>query len=126
MIDLSKPWPFALNRRTAALFLVGFAVAIAALYFFDRPISQWSRDAAQPVRQTFRWITRWGESDWILIPTVLGLLGGWLLSLVTRDRIKLVAQQFATICGFIFVGVGLPSLIVRETIRQLLGRLSDH
>lgn len=121
MIDLSKPWPFGLNRRSVVPMFAGFAVLIALLYFVDRPISQWAQEAGQPVREVFRWITRWGESDWILIPTALGLLGGWLLSLATRERLQRVARQFAAICGFIFVGVGLPSLIA-TLLKRAFGR----
>lgn len=121
MIDLSKPWPFGLSRRSVLPILIGFAVAIAALYLLDHPISQWAQETAQPVRPFFRWITRWGESDWILIPTVIGWLGGWLLSLATRERMKLVAGQVAAICGFIFVGVGLPSLAA-TLLKRAVGR----
>ncbi|MBN9309497.1 phosphatase PAP2 family protein [Devosia sp.] len=121
MIELDKTWPPGLNRRTALPFVAGFVLVIAVLYLFDHAISAWGQEVSQPVRYVFRWITRWGESDWILIPTVLGWLGGWLLSRVTRDRIKLVAAEFAAVTGFIFVGVGLPSLVA-TLLKRAFGR----
>lgn len=121
MIDLSKPWPLGLSRRTALPWLAGLAVAIVALYFVDRPISVWAQGAAESMRAVFLWLTRWGESDWVLIPTFIGWLGGWLLSFVTRDRLKVVAGQFAAVTGFIFVGVGLPGLI-SALLKRGIGR----
>ena len=121
MIDLSKPWPLGLSRRNVLPILVGFALAIAALHLLDHPISQWAETTARPVRPVVRWITRWGESDWILIPSLIGWLGGWLLSLGTRERMKQVATRFAAISGFIFVGVGLPSLAA-TLLKRALGR----
>lgn len=121
MIDLSKPWPFGLSRRTALPFVIGFIVVILVLHLADRGISAWGQEVAEPVRGVFRWITRWGESDWILIPTALGCLGGWLVSLLARDRVQRVARQFAAVTGFIFAGVGFPGLIA-AVLKRVFGR----
>lgn len=101
--------------------LVGFVVLIVALHMLDRPISEWAQATAEPARGFFRWLTRWGESDWVLIPTFIGWLGGWLMSLLTRERLKVVAGQFAAMCGFIFVGVGFPGLI-SALLKRGIGR----
>ena len=121
MIDLSKPWPFGLSRRSAPLFALGFAVLIIALYWLDRPLSAWGQGLPDGVRAFFEWMTQWGESDWILILTFIAWLGAWLLSLLTRDNIRRALRELATVAGFIFLGVGLPSL-VSTLLKRIIGR----
>lgn len=121
MIDLSKPWPFGLSRRRAPLFALGLAVLIAALYWLDRPLSVWGQGLPDGVRVLFEWITRWGESDWILIPAFISWLVAWLLSLLTRDNIRRAMRELAALAGFIFLGVGLPSL-VSTLLKRIIGR----
>lgn len=121
MVDLSKPWPFGLSRRNALPYLLGFAVLIVVLYVLDRPLSVWGQGLPDGVRGFFRWMTRWGQSDWILIPSLIALLLGWLLSLVTRDNLRLAAREFTALAGFIFLGVGLPSLVA-TLLKRIIGR----
>lgn len=121
MIDLSKPWPFGLSRRSAPLFVLGFAVLIVALYWLDRPFSVWGQGLPEAVRAAFRWMTQWGESDWILIPTLIAWLVAWLLSLLTRDNIRLALRELAAIAGFVFLGVGLPGL-ASALLKRIIGR----
>jgi undecaprenyl-diphosphatase len=121
MIELSKSWPFGISRKNALLFALGFAVLIAGLYFLDRPLSVWGTGLPQDVRDFFEWVTEWGESDWILIPTLIAWLVAWLLSLVTKENIRLALRELAAISGFIFVGVGLPGLIV-TILKRIVGR----
>lgn len=121
MTDFSKPWPFGLSRRNALYFAAGFAVLIALLYFLDRPISVLGTGLPDDVRRVFRWITRWGESDWVLIPTFVAWLVAWLLSLVTRDKLKAALGELAALSGFVFVGVGFPGLI-SAILKRVFGR----
>lgn len=121
MIDLSKPWPFGLSRRNAPLVALGFAVLIAALYWLDRPLSAWAQGLPDNVRAVFFWITKWGKSDWILVPTFVAWLVAWVLSLVTRDNIRLALGELAALAGFIFLGVGLPGL-VSTLLKRAIGR----
>jgi len=121
MIDLSKPWPFGLSRRRAPLFVLGFAMLIAALYWLDRPLSVWGQGLPDGVRAFFHWATEWGESDWILIPTAISWLVAWLLSLLTRDNTRRALRELATLSGFILLGVGLPSL-VSTLLKRIVGR----
>lgn len=121
MPDLSNPWPFGLSRRNALLYVLGFAVLIAALYWLDRPLSVWGQGLPDGAQAFFHWVTEWGESDWILIPTFIAWLLAWLLSLITRDNIRLAAREFAALAGFIFLGVGLPSLAA-TLLKRIVGR----
>ena len=121
MRHLSKPWPFGLDRSTFWWFLAGFALLIVALHLFDRPISVWGTGLPPDVVAFFRWLTRWGESDWILVPSFTGIVLAWLLSLVTRDRLRLWARELLAVCGFIFLGVGVPSLAA-SLLKRTIGR----
>jgi membrane-associated phospholipid phosphatase len=73
------------------------------------------------VQQAFEWITRWGMSDWILYPTVIAWLVAWLLSLVTREKLKRALGELAAFSGFIFLGVGAPGLI-SALLKRSIGR----
>lgn len=121
MIDLSKPWPTGLSRRRAPWFALGFVVLIAALHLLDRPISVWGQGLPDNVRAVFFWITQWGKSDWILVPTFIAWLAAWLLSLLTRDNLRLALQELAALAGFIFLGVGLPGLAA-TLLKRAIGR----
>ncbi|KQU99271.1 phosphatase PAP2 family protein [Devosia sp. Root105] len=121
MIELSKPWPFGLTRRRAPWFVLGFFVLIAVLHLLDRPLSAWGQGLPNNVRAVFFWITEWGKSDWILIPTCIAWLVAWLLSLLTRDNLRLALREVAALAGFIFLGVGMPGLVA-TLLKRAIGR----
>lgn len=121
MIDLSKPWPLGLTRRRAPWFILGVIAVIAALHLLDRPISAWGQGLPENVRAVFFWITQWGKSDWILAPSFIAWLAAWLLSLLTRDNLRLALQELAALSGFIFLGVGLPGLVA-TLLKRAIGR----
>lgn len=121
MHQLSKAWPLGLGRSNAIWFAVGFVALIAALHFLDRPLTAWTEGLSPDVRAFFRWMTRWGESDWILVPSLLGLVLAWIVSLVTRDRIRLWARQVLLLSSFIFLGVGVPGLVA-TLLKRIIGR----
>ena len=110
-----------LNRRTAWLFAAGFVVVIVGLHGLDRPVSLWAAGLPDEVRRLFNWLTRWGESDWILVPSLVAVLIAWLLSRVTRERLRQWSLRLMSISGFIFLGVGLPGL-VSAVLKRAIGR----
>lgn len=120
MIDLSKPWPFGLSRRSAPWFALGFAVLIIALHWIDRPISAWGQGLPDGVRAFFHWVTDWG-SDWVLIPAFVAWLAAWLLSRLTRDNLRRALRELAALSGFIFLGVRLPGLVAM-LLKRVIGR----
>jgi undecaprenyl-diphosphatase len=121
MRDLARSWPLGLSRRTAWLFVAGFVAAIATLHLLDRPLSVLGTGLPDGVRSFFTWLTRWGESDWILVPSLAGVLIAWLVSLLTRDRLRAWARHLMAVSGFIFLGVGLPGL-VSAILKRVIGR----
>jgi membrane-associated phospholipid phosphatase len=121
MNRLSRPWPFGLAQKNILWFAVGFVAVIVLLHLLDHTLSIWGGELPAEVRSIFRWLTRWGESDWILIPSLAGVVLAWLLSLVTRDRLREWARQIISVCAFIFLGVGLPSLVA-TLLKRIIGR----
>ena len=121
MHHLSRPWPFGLSRRTALWFLLGFVVLIGLLHPFDHALIVWGEGLPDTIHAVFKWITRWGESDWILIPSLCGFGLAWLVSIATRDRLRVWARQLMVLSSFIFAGVGLPSLVA-TLLKRIIGR----
>jgi len=143
MRHLCRSWPLGLSRSTVWWFLAGLAILLALLYPLDHPISAWCARLpdwlsvglaargdgeplwqgafALPVRSFFAWMTRWGESDWILITSLSAAGMGWLIWLVGRDGIRAWGRHVIILASFIFLGVGLPSFAA-TLLKRLIGR----
>jgi membrane-associated phospholipid phosphatase len=121
MKEFGAPWPIA-TRNTAIAVLVGLLALLFLLSFVDRPISVWGQGLPEPIPGIMHWITRWGESDWQLIPALLVLLlTAVAVPLVRKEVWRTALREVRVLAGFIFVGVGLPSL-VSSLFKRLIGR----
>ncbi len=121
MLDLTRPWPPGFSRRNGVLLVVGFAVLIATLYWLDRPLSVFGTGLPEPLRSAFGWLTQWGESDWILYPSLVLLVTSLLLRHLPMPRFRAGFGQLAAATGFVFLGVGLPGL-ASTLLKRLIGR----
>src|SRR5690606_28625157 len=65
--------------------------------------------------------TDYGLSDWVLIPTLVLVLLALPAALLLRHLSRLVAIEIAMLSGFIFLGVGIPGLIV-TILKRIIGR----
>jgi undecaprenyl-diphosphatase len=121
MFDLTKPWPPGLNRETWFLYLLGFAVAVLLVSQIDiwtsRGAIAWSDDWRAP----FFFITDYGLSDWVLIPTIIVFMLAVLAGHFLRGLPRLASYEVSMLSGYIFVGVGLPGL-VSNLIKRVIGR----
>jgi membrane-associated phospholipid phosphatase len=103
----------------AALTLAFVALAVA---FVDAQSLGWARDLPGWARRFFQTVTRFGRSDWLLIPTgVLGLLllfGEW--SRVKR-RIAAAWAEIGALVGFFFIAVAGAG-IATDLVKWTLGR----
>jgi membrane-associated phospholipid phosphatase len=123
MNDFGASWPFA-TRKAALAALVGLIVLLFVLHFADHPISVWGQGLPEPIPSIMHWITRWGESDWQLIPALLVfLLTLAVIPLVRSEVWRDALREVRVLAGYIFVGVGLPSLTA-SLFKRLIGR--DH
>jgi undecaprenyl-diphosphatase len=122
MIDLSKPWPLGLTRANWPFFAIGSVGALLILLWLDHPLSVLATSLPPNVRAFFADITRWGESDWILIPSLGLLVLTAVVGLLIPKRIpRLALLQMVHMYALIFVGVGLPGLIA-SFLKRLIGR----
>jgi membrane-associated phospholipid phosphatase len=122
MPDLTRPWPFDLNRTGWAALALGFAVLLAVTHFVDVPVSLWAQSWPGPVRDIFFAITDFGLSDWFLIPSLaLFAVSGLLALLVPAPTPKRALRQLTGVSAYVFLGVGLPGL-VSSLIKRGIGR----
>ena len=121
MFDLTRPWPPGFSRRNGVLLIAGFALLIAALYWLDRPLSIFGTGLPEPVRAGFGWLTQWGESDWILYPSLVLLVAFLLLRFLPMPGLRAGFGHLAAVAGFVFLGVGLPGL-ASTLLKRLIGR----
>jgi membrane-associated phospholipid phosphatase len=98
--------------------LIVLALAVAV----DHPVSLWAQSLPQPIREALQNITPYGESDWILYPAGGLFAITALVALVVRWKLmRTMLWQFAALYAFIFLGVGVPSLISTLS-KRLIGR----
>ncbi len=110
-----------LGRRAVYLGAGLVALLAIALLFDDRvteTLTHWPlRD-----RVFFGWLTRAGESDWMLIPPLILWLIAWPLSFLPFGYTNHWAfKGMAGLSGYAFVGVALPGL-ASNLIKRLTGR----
>ena len=121
MFDLTKPWPPGLNRETWYLYLLGSAVAVLLVsqidIFASRAAIAWPDIARAP----FFFITDYGLSDWVLIPSLAIFIVAVFAGHFLRGLKRLASYEVSMLAGYIFVGVGLPGL-VSNGIKRLVGR----
>lgn len=119
MVDLSRRWPLGLGEKRWWLAPVA---GLAAVVAFDRPLSLWAQSWPEGVHSVLEQLTRYGESDWILIPAaILFVLTAVVAFFVRWPLMRTLLWQFTTIYGFIFAGVGLPSLVA-TLAKRAIGR----
>ncbi|MDB5505963.1 MAG: hypothetical protein JWR75_601 [Devosia sp.] len=122
MFDLNSPWPRGLTRRTWPWAVLALVLVIAGAYFLDSSVAVWARNWPQGLRDFMEQVTRYGETDWIIIPTAIFCVIFAGLAVIMRTRLqKLAMLQMLHTFGFILVGVGLPSLVA-TIIKRLIGR----
>ena len=121
MIDLTKPWPLGLNRRTWPWFCLAIIAGVAALSLIDVWASRGAIGWPEQWRAPFFLITDYGLSDWVLIPTLIAFVLLVPLTYALRGLYRLVAYELAVLTSFLFVGVGLPGLIA-NLLKRLVGR----
>jgi undecaprenyl-diphosphatase len=127
MLDLSRRWPLGLGDKRWWLTVVGLLGVLALALVFDRQLSLWALSWPESVQGALEQITRYGESDWILYPAGALLLVTVLVALFVRWKLmRTLLWQFAALYGFIFAGVGLPSLVA-TLVKRAIGRgRPDH
>src|SRR5690606_6074316 len=96
-----------LNRRNWASYASVFVLALFVLLFFDAYFSQEAQAWPTEWRQPFQFITHFGLSDWLLIPSAAVFLLTFLTFRLWRSgtRARRALYELAMLSGFIFAAV---------------------
>jgi membrane-associated phospholipid phosphatase len=121
MTDLTKPWPLGLDSRRWPLFCLGVVLGLAMLSQLDIWASRSAIGWPDQWRAPFFFITDYGLSDWILIPSLVVLILALTAVFLLRRLPRLVAYEVVLLSGFIFLGVAIPGLIA-NLLKRLIGR----
>tara|TARA_R110002020_G_scaffold36530_7_gene109911 strand:- start:401 stop:1135 length:735 start_codon:yes stop_codon:yes gene_type:complete len=126
MLNLERRWPFGLTRKSWPDAAAAVILVLFVLVFFDVWLSVTLQAWPEEWRQPFGFITHFGLSDWVLIPSLLV----WLLALIAQrlpvGRYRPAIVELGLLSGFVFIAVGLPGLAV-NLLKRLFGRARpDH
>lgn len=121
MTDLTKPWPLGLDSRRWPLFCLGVVLGVAVLSQVDVWASRGAIGWPDQWRAPFFFITDYGLSDWVLIPSLAVFLVAGAAALLLKRLSRLVAIEMAMLSGFIFLGVGVPGLLA-NLLKRIIGR----
>ena len=121
MIDLTKPWPLGLDSRRWPLFCFAVVLGVAVLSQVDIWASRSAINWPEQWRAPFFFITDYGLSDWVLIPTLAVFILAVPAALLLKRLPRLVAVEVALLSAFVFLGVGVPGLIA-ALLKRLIGR----
>jgi membrane-associated phospholipid phosphatase len=121
MIDLTKAWPLGLDSRRWPWFCFCVVLGIAVLSQVDVWASRGAIGWPDQWRAPFFFITDYGLSDWVLIPSLIVLVVALIAVVALRRLGRLVAYELALLSSFIFLGVGLPGLLTNG-LKRIVGR----
>jgi len=122
MFDLTKPWPLGLNRQNWPGYLNVVLVTLFILLFVDVWVSQSMIAMPAVWRAPFFFITNFGLSDWILIPTLIAFIIAALAYLALKPGLmRRAAYEIRMIAGFVFLAVGAPGLVA-NLLKRFFGR----
>jgi membrane-associated phospholipid phosphatase len=122
MLKLTDRWPLGLNRKNWPDFLAAVILALFVLVFFDVYVSQSLQTWPDIWRQPFAFITDFGLSDWVLIPSLIVFVAAVIaFRLIKSGFYRRATWELALVSGFIFVGVGLPGLVT-NVLKRFFGR----
>ena len=115
-----RHWRPPVRMMVAALIAV--AAVIGAMILIDAVIIDYQRQIPLPVAVVFEYITDFGKSGWVLVPTGAAMLTIAALASPAFGRIfYLVSMSIAVRLNFVFFAVATPSLAVAIG-KRLIGR----
>lgn len=122
LLDPRALWPLGLGGPGWPVPVLVFAVILVGLLPFEHAISQLATGASAEIVAVFAVITRFGESDWILVPAAIVMLITIPPVLFARGRpLALHLARVLSISSFVFLGVGVPGLAA-ALLKRAIGR----
>lgn len=122
MLELQRKWPFGLTGKNKWRLPAGGVLLFAALLALDSPVTAFVRTLPPEIIAPFHIITRLGNSDWILVPSlVVALVAGLLAFVPGLKNWSAAFRRSSAIAAFYFVGVAGPGLVA-TLIKRIVGR----
>lgn len=121
MANLKHRWPLGLNRKNWPDVAAAIVLVLFVLVFFDVWLSQSLQAWPDMWRAPFAFITDFGLSDWVLIPALAVFVLAVIALRLPLGRWRRATYELAVVASFVFVGVGLPGLVV-NLLKRLFGR----
>ena len=110
-------------RRYAAAGALVVAAMVASMLILDMPAIGFARTLPVPVINAFNWATDYGQAQWPLVPLGLAYLAIVALASAPVGRMQQgVLVALAARFGFMFVAIGMPSLLA-TIVKRLIGRV---
>jgi membrane-associated phospholipid phosphatase len=114
------------RERTRALVagvtVMSLALVVLAAVTLDTASVAWASGLPTGVRAFFAWVTRWGKSDWLLIPSGVVVIvlfwGDW--QAVDR-RVAAAWAEIGALVGTFFVAIAASGLTV-DVVKAVIGR----
>ena len=123
-IRAERPRPYAppQPQRIGLLLVAGLALILFVGILYDARLIAVARELPTPIRAFFGWLTRFGQSDWLLIPsgalTVIVALGDWR----TVSRSSAAAWREIGTFAFVFFLTIAATGIAADIIKPIVGR----
>jgi len=122
MFDLTKPWPLGLDRRTWPVHVAAFLAVLFAVVWLDVWASQGAINWPQEWRAPFFFITDYGLSDWVVIPTlVIFVLTMLALIPMRRASYRRATYELGLLSSYLLISVGGSGLFT-AVIKRIIGR----
>lgn len=101
----------------------GLVLVFAVGFFLDERVMNWAATLPDGVKAFFRWLTRFGRSDWLLVPTgiiaIAVAFGDWRR---VNRRVAAAWWEIGTFAAVLFVVVAATGLTT-DVFKPIVGRL---
>ena len=121
MPNLMHRWPLGLDRKNWPDLAAAVVLVLFVLVFFDVWVSQSLQGWPDMWRAPFAFITDFGLSDWVLIPTLIVFVAAVIALRLPIGRYRRATYELGLVASFVFIGVGLPGLVA-NLLKRSFGR----
>ncbi len=122
MLDSTKYWPFGLSSGYFPRFIAVTLLIFSALVFLDVPVTMLAKLSPQWIKDPFIFITRIGDAEWILIPSLfIAVMGAILLRTGAKFFSTPTLKRWSVSAGFIFFVTAGPGLLA-NILKRIIGR----
>jgi len=124
---LKRTWPLGIDPVwTTAAVAVGSALIVLVGLTGDAAAAEWHASLGDWARRFFAFATRFGKSDWLLVPSggiaVLVFFADWRYA---GRAVAAAWMEIGAYAGVVFVAIAFPG-IVADVVKPLVGRVRPN